>query len=446
MTPLRFLTMSYEDLLQWLLSKHGSISDSDMTDLINHLLQIIAKLQAELTESQYNQILNAINDNDIDLADKLFFVGTTSSNAIQGQTGFSTSYTLPTILHHCWLINQFTDIKKVVCSLYDIFVLQENGNLYHFGKNFSGTCGLGYTGVNLIPVLAASNVDDVWCQHYTATSSNAWYKDKTSKKIYGAGVNIGYTLGDGTNVLRSTWVECFVATSVISEIISISSTKATHALCANGDCYCVGDNLFGQCALGYADGVTIENPTKTLLANIRAISMSLSSGSAITNDGKLYVWGRNSEGELGDNTTVQKPTPFWLNAFGGKRIVQCSGDKVISSFIAIDEDKNVWTWGNNTKGQRGNNTTFSTTANIPLKLNITNIVKVETKNSRTVVITNTGKLYVWGDTPEEIGIIDNLGTIRVPTIPHFSNVVNVKNFTMGLDWIYLQFREELNYE
>ncbi len=84
---------------------------------------------------------------------------------------------------------------------------------------------------------------------------------------------------------------------------------------------------------------------------------------AVGSDGNAYAWGNNSNGRLGDGTTTERHTPVMVNKPDRKAYpdlpedftyVQISGGADHS--LAVGSDDKVWAWGCNWYGQLGNNT------------------------------------------------------------------------------------------
>ena len=97
--------------------------------------------------------------------------------------------------------------------------------------------------------------------------------------------------------------------------------------------------------------------------------------------GKLYTWGRNYYGKLGNGTTYDSSMPICISKVEGsplkeKNIVKIyTGDDTI---IAKDSDGKLYSWGNNDYGQLGDGTT--TNSNIPIC--ISDIENSELKNKK----------------------------------------------------------------
>lgn len=83
------------------------------------------------------------------------------------------------------------------------------------------------------------------------------------------------------------------------------------AITEDGSLYMWGRNDDGQ--LG--DGTKKEersNPVK-IMDHVRSVSLGEWHSGAITEDGSLYMWGSNSSGQLGDGTTTDRLTPIKIN-------------------------------------------------------------------------------------------------------------------------------------
>ena len=126
----------------------------------------------------------------------------------------------------------------------------------------------------------------------------------------------------------------------------------------------------------------------------------------IDNEGKVYTWGRNYSGQLGNGTNENSNVPICIsdlsgNVLNGKNIVEISSDGM--TMIALDNEGNVYTWGSNYQGKLGNGTNEE--SNVPIcisdieenALNGKNIVKVQSAYDIMIAIDNHGKVYTWGD-------------------------------------------------
>ncbi|MEM8973615.1 MAG: hypothetical protein AAGD43_16270, partial [Pseudomonadota bacterium] len=147
---------------------------------------------------------------------------------------------------------------------------------------------------------------------------------------------------------------------------------------------------------------------------------------AIMNDGDLWGCGRNAEYQMGDNTTTDWTTPDQIQDSGASdlvNIVEVSSAGGISGQMARVTDGSVWVWGANTDGQLGNNST--TTITQPEKIETspgsgtprTDIARAvvtgsdnATARSSGYILTTAGKVLFSGDA--NYGLGDNTTTSR----------------------------------
>ncbi len=136
---------------------------------------------------------------------------------------------------------------------------------------------------------------------------------------------------------------------------------------------------------------------------------------AIDVDGKVYTWGFNEDGELGDGTTENREIPVCISDIEGSIL---KGKKIIfvdnanySTFV-VDEEGKVYAWGYNQDGQLGDGTTEDKLMPVCISdiegsiLKGKKIERINTINYAewTLVIDEEGKVYAWGD-----NIIGQLG-------------------------------------
>jgi alpha-tubulin suppressor-like RCC1 family protein len=109
-------------------------------------------------------------------------------------------------------------------------------------------------------------------------------------------------------------------------------------------------NQFGQLGLGTRTQASV--PTQV---DNRTSWWTIAAGGyvtkATTSDGKLWAWGRNENGQIGDGTTTNQLLPEHVGA--GVAAVAVGGYHT----VAAKADGTLWTWGDNSLGQLGNGTT-----------------------------------------------------------------------------------------
>jgi len=102
---------------------------------------------------------------------------------------------------------------------------------------------------------------------------------------------------------------------------------------------------------------------------ITDIEFGLYFSTALTSNGRYFTWGYNSTGQLGNGTTsitpIATPVEMDLAAFGGETIADISAGYAHTSVVT--SSGKIYTWGLNNAGQLGDGTmtNSSTPTEIP---------------------------------------------------------------------------------
>ena len=113
---------------------------------------------------------------------------------------------------------------------------------------------------------------------------------------------------------------------------------------------------------------------------------------SLRTDGKVFTWGDNTYGQLGNGTVKTSDEPVEVTFPEGTIITQIAAGE--NHNVALDSNGNVWTWGRNNNYQIGNTRASQYT---PYKVsNIPKVIKISAGNNNTMVITENNELYAWG--------------------------------------------------
>jgi alpha-tubulin suppressor-like RCC1 family protein len=184
--------------------------------------------------------------------------------------------------------------SPVVCTALGyshLLVLTQDGSLYSSGGNSSGELGLGDSPSIATPTLVP--LKDVVKISAGSFSSMAITKDHS---LYVWGWNQYGSLGVGDNANRTT------PTLLLHDVQEIASGWGhSLALCLDGSLYTWGYNGSGQLGLGTASDISNVPQRLVLPSNqpIVSIGCGHDHSFALLQDGSLYLWGRNNEGQLG---------------------------------------------------------------------------------------------------------------------------------------------------
>lgn len=143
-----------------------------------------------------------------------------------------------------------------------------------------------------------------------------------------------------------------------------------------------------------------------------------------------YAWGRNA-GELGDNTTSSRLSPVtvvgnllkWISiAAGGERS------------LGIVEPGIAYAWGDNSSGALGDGTTTNRSSPVTVVGNITNWIQISTNatllGNHTLGLTSTGIAYAWGENSRgQLG--DNTTSRRSSPVTVVGGITNWVDISAG---------------
>jgi uncharacterized repeat protein (TIGR02543 family) len=173
----------------------------------------------------------------------------------------------------------------------------------------------------------------------------------------------------GNNTTTTSYVPIEITNQFVlsgdDKIIQISmGVNHSSALSSAGRVFTWGYNIYGQ--LGNetisTSLVPIEITNRFGLSDddqIIQLSMGAYHSSALSSIGKVFTWGRNNYGQLGNDTISTSPVPIEItNRFGlsdDNKIIQLSMG--VEHSAALSSAGKVFTWGRNNTGQLGNGTT-----------------------------------------------------------------------------------------
>jgi alpha-tubulin suppressor-like RCC1 family protein len=201
-------------------------------------------------------------------------------------------------------------------------------------------------------------------------------------------------LGDGTTTDRSAPV--FARLPARFRYTAVRSVATSVALTTTGRVYGWGINNDGQ----VGDGTTTRRLKPVLARKLNGVTVTAVRegdifGIALTGTGKILTWGDNAAGDLGDGTTRSRLTPVRVRLPKGVTITAISAG--IGSAMALTKSGRVLAWGLNDVGQLGDGTTKNrlkpTYVRLPAHTKITSIAAGYATG---YAVTSAGRLLAWG--------------------------------------------------
>ena len=145
-------------------------------------------------------------------------------------------------------------------------------------------------------------------------------------------------------------------------------------------------------------GTDVRIDTPTSRVRFAQVSAGQSHSLAVGSDGNLYAWGDNQNGQLGDGTTTNQTTATKTTTPTGTGFIQAAAGG--SHSMALDRDGNIWTWGNNEKGQLGRTPDSGNPADRPgpaaTPAGMT-FIAISAGNDHSTALDRDGNIWAWGD-------------------------------------------------
>ena len=278
---------------------------------------------------------------------------------------------------------------KLVSGGYHTAAIKTDGTLWTWGGNNYGQLGNNSITNNRSPVQTISGGSTWWLVGCSKGNTAAI---KTDGTLWTWGWNNYGQLGDGTIAHKSSPVQTIAGGTSWKSVAC--GYYHTAAIKTDGSLWLWGHDTYGQ--LGDNTTAHKSSPIQTISSgtNWKSVACGYYHTAAIKLDGTLWGWGRNYYGNLGDGTTVYKSSPVQTVAGGTNwKQVSCNSG---SHTTAIKTDGTLWTWGNNAYGQLGDGTVILRSSPVQTIVGGTNWAQTSGGYQHTAAIKSDGTLWVWG--------------------------------------------------
>jgi RHS repeat-associated protein len=231
--------------------------------------------------------------------------------------------------------------------------IRSDGTVWAAGANSNGQLGNGTTTSSLVPV-QASGLEDITQVSASATGANAANYVSAAVEgngtlwTWGTGANDALGTGSTANSDVPVAVTKTATGAPLPPIIAVAvGAEDTYALDDQGNLWAWGANVDGE--VGTSSTSAQATPVKVPLGGVSQIASSGLSAYAVLTNGTVYAWGDNAQGQLGLGTTTNESSPQPLVGFSNVRAVSAGYETA----YAVKADGTVWAWGDNSQGELG---------------------------------------------------------------------------------------------
>ncbi|KAG7234463.1 hypothetical protein INR49_004797 [Caranx melampygus] len=250
----------------------------------------------------------------------------------------------------------------------------------------------------LFSLLSAEELSTLRQACVFGTSANEAIYITHGNEVFVFGVNCSSCLGTGDSL--STIVPKKLDFLRGKKVISLSYGSGPHILLAteDGQLFAWGHNGYSQ--LG--NGATSQGLSPVLVTanlqnkKVKEVACGSHHSMALTQDGEVFAWGYNNCGQIGSGSTANQPYPRKVTGcLQGKSAVGITCGQ--TSSMALLDNGEVYGWGYNGNGQLGvgNNGNQLTPCRLTGLQGLC-IQQIVSGYSHCLALTDEGLLYAWG--------------------------------------------------
>lgn len=228
--------------------------------------------------------------------------------------------------------------------------------------------------------------------------------------LYASGENVVGQLGNGDigfDVKAPRAVELAPGFDDTIKSVSAGLLHSTF-LTENGDVYSFGYNNRGPLGTGDEETRTTAVKVKALDdVKVVAIENGNATSYAIADDGTLYAWGNNANGQLGLGDTESRLEPVIVNALAGKQVVAIASD--VTHTLVLTASGDVYAMGSNTDNQVAGTDERRVLEPTLVEGLPKDIIAVTAAGRTSYAVTSDGRVFGWGqsDTGQLLQGTDN---------------------------------------
>lgn len=253
------------------------------------------------------------------------------------------------------------------------------------GRNHQGQLGRGTTTTSSSIIEAVAGLGEV-----TALSAggNTTCAQTAEGELWCWGENTYGQLGDGSTTRRTTPV---LVSGVINPVKVHAGGETTCAITDDHQLLCWGRNTSGQLGAGLTASSRTTPVAVLGLAQVDDLAVGGTFACAVTG-GQVWCWGRNQYRQLGDGTTVSfRNAPVAVVGLppGGATAVAAG----TAHACALTNDQKVWCWGRNVGASNPSSEDPLAPYEVP---GLSGVVELQAGGDAACARQATGEVLCWG--------------------------------------------------
>nr|CAH0100079.1 unnamed protein product [Daphnia galeata] len=220
----------------------------------------------------------------------------------------------------------------------------------------------------------------------------------TDDDVYAMGCNSSgcLGLGDTTSALQPRKIESLCKKKIKG--LAYGSGLHLLAFSDSGELYTWGYNTYSQLGNGNTNHTLSPSLVGGVLAGKTVIQVGCGNHHclALTNEGEVFAWGQNNGGQCGSGTTTGQSVPRRVTSgIGGHKVVAIACGQLTS--MALLDDGDLYGWGYNGNGELGigNNNNQHNPVRVS-NLNKVFVTQIVCGFAHCLALTDQGEIYAWG--------------------------------------------------
>lgn len=302
----------------------------------------------------------------------------------------------------------------------EALIMTKDKMMYALGNNIAGCLGIGDTHGTLYPkkVEALCERDIRTFAYGSGPHVLALTKEG---EVYAWGHNGYGELGIGASnqvVTKPILVTMPILEGLgMKRVVDIAcGSHHSIALTEDGEVYAWGQNNCGQLGSSISTNQVTPRQVNSVLGGKKVVCISCGQTSTmvVIENGEVYGFGNNGVGQLGIGNYANQTSPWQVGSLRGIVIV-----KVVCGYahtLALTDEGKLYVWGGNSYGQLGigNKTNSCKPVMVEHEMGRVSDIAAMHYNHISVAVGEGGRVYMWGHCRGQ--------SITTPTSTPFSNV------------------------